>query len=102
MKLLSVFCERSELQASGNKCKNTSPSNPPTAKLNNTLSDFDSAAAFEKKKNENVYQSIADEMNRLSLDCSMVYTIDKPIKIIFVENQFQYLSIDCIDVTSAT
>lgn len=34
----------SELHASGNKCRKTSPNNPPTAKLNKILSDFDSAA----------------------------------------------------------
>ena len=32
------------LHASGNKCRNTSPSRPPTAKLNSTFNDFDSAA----------------------------------------------------------
>lgn len=35
-------------QASGKRCKNTSPNRPPTAKLNKTLRNFDSPAKETK------------------------------------------------------
>lgn len=40
----SSLLPASPAQASGKRCKKTSPRSPPTAKLNNTLSDLDSAA----------------------------------------------------------
>lgn len=49
MRLPLVDRDTSELQASGSKCKNTSPSKPPTAKLSIIFSVFDLAA---ENKNE--------------------------------------------------
>lgn len=42
----SLLIAMSLLHASGNRWRNTSPNNPPTAKLSSIFSDFDSAAAI--------------------------------------------------------
>lgn len=57
MHLPFVDCDKSELQACGSKFKNTSPSKPPTAKLNKIFSDFDSAAE-NKSSIQNIYRNL--------------------------------------------